>query len=382
MEPSNSVEPTTFSTFNYTLSADFINFLNRTKFREDNEVTRNIIVIIGYALIIVISLCGNLIVCKVAFGRKARKKMTNILIANLAIADLATTVFNLPLNVARFLLENWPFGSFLCIGVPFVQVTCVYVSTLTMAVIGFHRWWSVTRTKPASSSKNSYTFVVLTLLSIWLLSAALAVPHSIFNKVVAGLENEMYRCRVIYPQFESINVRLWLSFEAFFTQYVIPLSFTCVFYIKIAVVIYHQGKMLDQTSTDTRRHKKYLEAKRRRLFMLALVVLVFAICWFPLNLYHILADAGAIGHNFVVFLLCHWFAMSSVVYNPFIYCWLNTSFRKAAKKFVLAVTCNKCRYSNSHHQVIPNNIDNKTTAETGVLITITENRSHVKESSI
>lgn len=48
---------------------------------------------------------------------------------------------------------------------------------------------------------------------------------------------------------------------------------------------------------------------------LALVVVVFALCWCPLNLYHLLVDFGLAKANFNVFLVCHWIAMSSVCYN-------------------------------------------------------------------
>ncbi|CAG2183444.1 unnamed protein product [Oppiella nova] len=68
--------------------------------------------------------------------------------------------------------------------------------------------------------------------------------------------------------------------------------------------------------------------------MLILVVTIFALCWLPFNVYYLLLDFGITKKaNFLIFLLCHWLAMSSVCYNPFVYCWLNENFRKEAKKF-------------------------------------------------
>ncbi len=72
---------------------------------------------------------------------------------------------------------------------------------------------------------------------------------------------------------------------------------------------------------------------------------MFAICWLPLNLYHIRADFGTdpSRHNLTVYLIVHWLAMSSVCYNPFIYSIRNSYFRKGIKNFFLFIFC---RYHN------------------------------------
>ena len=68
---------------------------------------------------------------------------------------------------------------------------------------------------------------------------------------------------------------------------------------------------------------------------LLVVISLFALCWLPLNVYHLVSDVGAsesaTRHNSTAFLVCHWLAMSSVCYNPFVYCWLNANFRDAVK---------------------------------------------------
>jgi hypothetical protein len=75
---------------------------------------------------------------------------------------------------------------------------------------------------------------------------------------------------------------------------------------------------------------------------------VFAICWLPLNLYHIRADFGTdpYPHNSTVYLMVHWLAMSSVCYNPFIYSIRNSYFRKGIKNFFLFIFC---RYNNTQN---------------------------------
>ena len=86
---------------------------------------RNILIITFYLTIVIISLFGNLIVCYVVFKRKHMRISTNLLMTNLALSDLIMTVINIPFNLARILLNDWPFGSLLCILVPLIQVTSV-----------------------------------------------------------------------------------------------------------------------------------------------------------------------------------------------------------------------------------------------------------------
>ncbi|RMC20389.1 hypothetical protein DUI87_01238 [Hirundo rustica rustica] len=63
------------------------------------------------------------------------------------------------------------------------------------------------------------------------------------------------------------------------------------------------------------------------IMMLMLVVVVFAVCWLPLNCYMVLISSLGIKTKNLLYFSLHWFAMSSTCYNPFIYCWLNESFR-------------------------------------------------------
>jgi len=64
---------------------------------------------------------------------------------------------------------------------------------------------------------------------------------------------------------------------------------------------------------------------------LLIVGIAFAICLMPLNLYHILtdlySDIKTFHNDATTFFVCHWLAISSTCYNPFIYCWLNEAFR-------------------------------------------------------
>ena len=187
---------------------------------EDDYTIRNTIVIICYTIIICVSFCGNLLVLKVIFGKRKMRTTTNLLIASLAMADFLTTTLNIPFNVSRFLLFNYPFGRVLCVLVPFIQVTCVYVSTLTMGVIAIHRFWTIMSTSSVGGKSLSTFRLGVIIVVVWIAASVLALPHSIFNKIMPSDYKNVtyYRCRSVYPEM-GFNFPFWLSIEAFFTQY-------------------------------------------------------------------------------------------------------------------------------------------------------------------
>ena len=102
----------------------------------------------------------------------------------------------------------------------------------------------------------------------------------------------------------------------FLTQYAVPLSITAFAYIIISINIWF--KLL---ATDSDQQKTREKSRRRTIKMLAIVVLVFAVCWLPLNIYHIYSEfrteTNILDMNW--FLVCHWFAMSSVRLSLYIF---------------------------------------------------------------
>jgi hypothetical protein len=94
-----------------------------------------------------------------------------------------------------------------------------------------------------------------------------------------------------------------------------------------------KARNLKRKASDERKSKKTSTNQ-----MLALMVLIFGICWLPLNVINLLEDFYLnLNENrlyTLFFFTSHLFAMSSVIYNPLIYAWLNENFRKEFKQIL------------------------------------------------
>lgn len=321
--------------FNESIDDENYNATKNNNASDSDLKWRNVLITISYTLIVLISLIGNSLVFKtIAFQPKMRTS-TNILIAVLAVSDLLTTLFNIPFTVVDIILTDWIFGQFFCIFVSFIQANCVYVSSFTMAVIAINRWRAVYQTRVQGSSRNENKLcsgLFFSIVMVWILAALHSLPHSMFNTIKVyntTIHGPIRRCHMILPE-SKFDLRLWLTVETFFTQYIIPLSLAGFVYSRIAFTICSQGRVGQMTEE---RNRQMSEKKRRRIIMLILVVAIFALVWAPFNIYYLLLDGKIIKKtDFKIFLLCHWLAMSSICYNPFVYCWLNENFRNEAKK--------------------------------------------------
>ena len=66
------------------------------------------------------------------------------------------------------------------------------------------------------------------------------------------------------------------------------------------------------------------------------MVAIFAVCWLPLNVILLSLEydesLAASPYFLLVFFAGHVVAMSSTVYNPFLYAWMNDNFRKEFRR--------------------------------------------------
>ncbi|KAA0702259.1 putative G-protein coupled receptor 83 [Triplophysa tibetana] len=297
--------------------ADWRSLLWKKRHEEESpHSTVKALLIFSYSVIIVISLFGNIFVCHVVIKNKRMHSATSLFIVNLAIADILITLLNTPFTLVRFVNSTWVFGRGMCHISRFVQYCSLHVSTLTLTAI------ALDCRQPRMCMGQGAVCIVF----LWLMASCFSLPHAIYQKLFTFVYSKDMERSLCLPDFPDPFELYWqyLDLGTFILLYVAPLLVITAAYLVVARRLWPRNSIGNVT------REQYIPKPRKRkrtIKMLMIVVAVFAVCWFPLNCYVVLLSSQVIQSNNTIYFSFHWLAMSSTCYNPFIYCWLNKSFR-------------------------------------------------------
>ncbi|XP_066415763.1 G-protein coupled receptor 83-like isoform X2 [Molothrus aeneus] len=279
------------SIFNWTESriVEWEKFAELAKYEpESQKPTVKALLIVAYSVIIIMSLFGNMLVCHVVLKNKKMHSATSLFIVNLAVSDIMITLLNTPF-------------------------TLVILNPL--------------------KQRMSLTKGALSISVIWLMATCFSLPHAVYQKLFQYNYREATVRSLCLPDFPEPAELVWkyLDLSTFLLLYLLPLLIITVTYMRLAKKLWLRNAIGDVTMQQ---YVTHLRNKKKSIKMLMLVVVVFAVCWFPLNCYVVLISSLGIRTKNSLYFALHWFAMSSTCYNPFIYCWLNESFRAGLRSLL------------------------------------------------
>uniref|UniRef100_A0A3P9L6H1 Endothelin-1 receptor n=1 Tax=Oryzias latipes TaxID=8090 RepID=A0A3P9L6H1_ORYLA len=188
------------------------------------------------------------------------------------------------LLASRFPFDDSTFGLCLCKLVPFLQKASVGITVLNLCALSVDRYRAV-----ASWSRVQGVGIplltVVEIVSIWVLSLILAVPEAIvFDMVTFNYTNTTIRTCMLNPKTQFMqgytDAKDWWLFGFYFC---VPLICTAVFYtLMTCEMLNHRKGSLRIALSE---HLKQRREVAKAVFCL---VLIFALCWFPLHLSRIL----------------------------------------------------------------------------------------------
>ncbi|XP_060622803.2 prolactin-releasing peptide receptor-like [Anolis sagrei] len=291
-----------------------------------------LLIIFMYTVVVVIGMVGNCLLVHVILHVKKMHNVTNFLIGNLALSDVAMCTTCVPLTLAYvFEPRGWIFGSTMCYFVYFMQPVTVYVSIFTLATIAVDRYIVIMHPLRRRVSLQLSAYIIL---FIWILSCCLALPAMAHTYYVELKQQGITLCEEFWGEQE--RQRQTYALCLLLLTYLFPLLAILISYIKISLKL----KNRVMPGSITQNQADWDRARRKRTFcLLVMVVVVFGVCWLPLHTFNLIRDININAIDAYYFsliqLACHWFAMSSVCYNPFIYAWLHDSFREELKKLLV-----------------------------------------------
>ncbi|KAM8858192.1 endothelin receptor type B-like [Synchiropus picturatus] len=229
-----------------------------------------------------VGMVGNSVLLRIIYANKSMRSGPNILIASLACGDLIHIVIDLPINTYRLIAEDWPFGLVLCKLVPFIQKTSVGITVLSLCALSVDRYRAIVSWRQVKGIGVS-AWTALEIALIWGISILLAAPEIVgFDLISLKYKDQDLRICLLHPNQRSGFMQLYKSVKdwwLFGFYFCMPLAWTAAFYTLMTREMLRSGE--SSLSERTKQRKEVAKT----VFCL---VLVFAVCWFPLYLSRIL----------------------------------------------------------------------------------------------
>ncbi len=327
------------------------------------------ILITLYTVIFILGVSGNSLVVYVVIRNKSMQTITNIFITNLAVSDIMMCMLAVPFTPISGLLQDWIFGEFLCHLVPMTLGVSVHVSTLTSTAIAIDRYFVIVH--PFKPRMKIFVCILL-IVAIWIISISISLPLAIYQQVRWDPSEDVHACAEFWPK---KTARQFFTVTSLILQYIVPCSIITFCYTRVSLVLRMRARTkIGSRSQNRERDELEIKRKRRTNKMLIAMVCIFVCCWLPLNITHLTLEYYGPVQDWKYFLLvfftAHVIAMSSTVYNPFLYAWMNENFKKEFKQVI------PCLFGRGRHSNMNGSASQYTTVDTQHTLV---NRSPPKE---
>ena len=274
-----------------------------------------------------LSLTGNIMVCIAVYKNTRLRRKTSLYIIALAVSDLMSALFVMPLTLGVLITGEWVYGPVICYFHSFFDGFVVYVSPVTMGLTAFDRYMRICKSeqqyKKFFSPRKSRTWMACA----WFFIAC----YSVVPKL-AGLQDYEFVpgyaiCAVAHLSESGKIIHYTIVLSLFLLTSLITTIFS---YIKVAKMIrQHNAVMSSKIHTAASITAQELKLSKS----LFVVVFAFMICWIPfwvivvVGRFHVVEKMP---RN--IDLLTSFFIYLSNTINPFIYAGMNPIFKSEFKK--------------------------------------------------
>lgn len=241
--------------------------------------------ILAYSVIFLGGAIANVLVILGMYLILAKKTLTvynpqneckNLLITNLAVADLVIIIVSVPTDVIPGYV-GWPFGEFACKFISPIQDVCMGTSALTFAALAIERYL-VIKGRTQHSGKR-------VLLGIWLASwLTIGIPFAKYKHIV--VDKGKPECDIIWP-----NIYVARFFLAYTLLLVVGSAITAIIcYGSIRMYLARVQKHYVSRHSPNGSSDTFVEQTHKVSTMLCVLVTVFVLCILPLPIFGVLLE--------------------------------------------------------------------------------------------
>lgn len=288
---------------------------------------KRVVLYVVLGVMVIVTVCGNLLVTVSIIYFKQLHTPTNYLIASLAVSDLLLGLVVMLPAMIQLAETCWYFGDVLCKVYMSSDVTLCTASIMNLSAISIDRYYAVVHPL-LYRTKISVNVALLMIFVSWGVSGAVGFGMIFFKLNILGIEEFYYtlvacegRC-VLFQSFVSSTVSSVLSF------FIPGVIMTCL-YLKIFFVAKRQFLSIQSKSSAQVSNKKQTKATKT----LAVIMGVFLLCWAPFFACNIIDPFVGYSTPVELFETLVWVGFVNSTLNPIIYAFFYTWFRKAFRLF-------------------------------------------------
>ena len=333
---SNATEPNDWNHGNNPTHEDILKLIELIcPIREDYVVR-----LIAFVIFIAFGGLGNITLLVIIFKDRQLRTAPNILISNLAIADLLYILVTGPINFEHEIHPCWFSGRIPCAIKNYAPVVCKCACVYSLVALSRERYSAIVQGMHALKSRTKFISLCWAI-GAWVIGFVVAAPilTTNFSKV-----QEWFGISILCQSVERGSKRAKIyELTTFGIFYTIPLIFILIHYTKMAHFLI--------VSTNQFKHKndsfKKQTVARRRLAYLAIAITIF-FCVFSLPsfilsfMYQFTTSIELKGEPLTKFRhSCYFMTLINSSLNPYLVFILSSAHRERLKMCVLCRTPSK-----------------------------------------
>ena len=217
-------------------------------------LTKQIFIYMAGALLSIITILGNVLVCVAYYSNRRLQTITNLFICSLAVTDIAVGVVSVNLYTLYIVLKRWPLGPVICDIWLCLDYSLCQVSIAHLVIICLDRYCSIRRPIKYRAKRTKHRAKIAILLG-WIISFSQWAPWIVSYPFIKGERTvDVEHCYVQFL-FENPYITIITATAAYF----IPVLVMGAAYVHIYILIFRNEKIYNNMKVTFKKKRIHEE---------------------------------------------------------------------------------------------------------------------------